>query len=53
MDFLRLPLLLFVAVAADKTDLEADVAVITDDSIQHVLDDSHERIWLLEFYAPW
>jgi protein disulfide-isomerase-like protein len=40
-------------VLGDDGDLESAVAVITDNNIEQVLEDSAKQPWLLEFYAPW
>jgi thiol-disulfide isomerase/thioredoxin len=36
-----------------KADLDAPVAIVTFTAMNKVLEDSHNKVWLLWFYAPW
>eukprot|EP00937_MAST-01D_sp_MAST-1D-sp2_P002896 g2896.t1 len=51
-------LLAVLAVAAvvhggDAGDLSAPVAVLNDANFEEALDDTQNRVWMIEFYAPW
>eukprot|EP01050_Picozoa_sp_SAG11_P002848 SAG11_NODE_149_length_14661_cov_10.031658_1_plen_166_part_00 len=37
----------------EQGDLTATVAVATDENFEEVLEDSKDKTWILQFYAPW